>query len=117
MTTGASTPLGSSFVAEILRFHPDAWRALQHATNWPRANLIADFVGHPEGAPSLAKLESMNPSLGGVTIRTHLNCVNHQRSLTVKIDDEHLVPMCQAEKMTCGTSPDGGGARQARNRR
>jgi hypothetical protein len=50
----------------------DAWAALQKATDRPRANLIADVVGHPEGAPSVPELAHMNPSLGEDAIRRHL---------------------------------------------
>lgn len=51
----------------------NAWLALQRATDEPRANLIADIVGHPEGAPNVAELEYMNPSLDEGEIRRHLS--------------------------------------------
>ncbi|NGM68260.1 ArsR family transcriptional regulator [Natronolimnobius sp. AArcel1] len=51
----------------------DAWMALQKATDTKRANLIADIVGHPEGAPTVEELEYMNPRLSGDAIRRHLN--------------------------------------------
>lgn len=50
----------------------DAWRALQRSTDETRANLLADIVGHPEGAPSVAELDYMNPSLEEDAIRKHL---------------------------------------------
>jgi hypothetical protein len=50
----------------------DSWTALQKATDEPRANLIADIVGHPKGAPSVPELDHMNPSLGTDAIRRHL---------------------------------------------
>ena len=50
----------------------DAWTALQKSTDRVRANLIADLVGHPKGAPSVKELEYMNPSLGADAIRRHL---------------------------------------------
>jgi hypothetical protein len=50
----------------------DTWRALQKATDRPRANLIADVVGHPQGAPSVRELDYMNPELGEDAIRRHL---------------------------------------------
>jgi hypothetical protein len=50
----------------------DSWAALQKATDEPRANLIADIVGHPVGAPSVPELDHMNPSLGTDAIRRHL---------------------------------------------
>lgn len=50
----------------------DAWLALQKATDKQRANLIADIVGHPEGAPSVKELDYMNPSLEEDAIRRHL---------------------------------------------
>lgn len=74
----------------MARMHPDAtqvdsgggagderdgfntWLALQKATDRTRANLIADIVGHPEGAPSVKELDYMNPSLEEDAIRRHL---------------------------------------------
>lgn len=50
----------------------DRWLALQRATDEPRANLIADIVGHPSGAPSVKELEYMNPEIGEDAIRRHL---------------------------------------------
>lgn len=50
----------------------DAWAALQKATDETRANLIADVVGHPKGAPSVDELDYMNPSLEKDAIRNHL---------------------------------------------
>lgn len=50
----------------------DRWAALQKATDKPRANLLADIVGHPKGAPSVRELAYMNPSLGADAIRRHL---------------------------------------------
>jgi len=35
----------------------EAWTALQTATDQPRADLIADIVGHPQKAPSVKELE------------------------------------------------------------
>jgi hypothetical protein len=51
----------------------DTWRALQKATDRTRANLIADIVGHPKGAPSVKELDYMNPSLEADAIRRHLH--------------------------------------------
>jgi DNA-binding transcriptional ArsR family regulator len=50
----------------------DSWTALQRATDGTRANLLADVVGHPKGAPSVAELDHLNPSLGADAIRRHL---------------------------------------------
>jgi hypothetical protein len=50
----------------------DTWTALQKSTDRQRANLLADVVGHPEGAPSVPELDYMNPSLGEDAIRRHL---------------------------------------------
>lgn len=50
----------------------EAWTALQKATDQPRANLIADIVGHPRKAPSVKELDYMNPALGEDAIRRHL---------------------------------------------
>jgi len=35
----------------------EAWTALQTATDYTRADLIADIVGHPQKAPSLKELD------------------------------------------------------------
>lgn len=48
------------------------WRALQKATDQKRANLIADIVGHPDGAPSVEELDYLNPELSEDAIRRHL---------------------------------------------
>ena len=50
----------------------DTWTALQKSTDKQRANLIADIVGHPEGAPSVKELDYMNPSIKADAIRRHL---------------------------------------------
>lgn len=50
----------------------DRWIALRKSTDEARANLIADIVGHPKGAPSVAELDYMNPSLGEDAVRNHL---------------------------------------------
>jgi hypothetical protein len=50
----------------------DTWTALQKSTDKQRANLIADIVGHPEGAPSVKELNYMNPSIKADAIRRHL---------------------------------------------
>lgn len=50
----------------------NTWLALQKATEKQRANLIADIVGHPRGAPSVKELDYMNPSLEEDAIRRHL---------------------------------------------
>ena len=50
----------------------NAWLALQKATDEQRANLLADVVGHPEGAPSVTELDHMNPSVAEDAIRRHL---------------------------------------------
>lgn len=55
----------------------DTWTALQKATDKPRANLIADIVGHPKGAPSVSELAYMNPSLTEDAIRRHLGILQN----------------------------------------
>ncbi|ELY97273.1 transcriptional regulator [Natrialba chahannaoensis JCM 10990] len=50
----------------------DAWKALQKATDKKRADIIADIVGHPKGAPSVEELTYMNPRLSDDAIRRHL---------------------------------------------
>ncbi|MUV87056.1 ArsR family transcriptional regulator [Natronomonas sp. CBA1123] len=49
------------------------WLALQRVTERTRANIVADVVGHPKGAPSVDELDYMNPDLSADTIRRHLN--------------------------------------------
>lgn len=48
------------------------WLALQRATDKKRADLLADIVGHPVGAPSVEELDYMNPPLSDDAIRRHL---------------------------------------------
>lgn len=50
----------------------NAWEALQKSTDETRANLLADVVGHPKGAPSVDELDYTNPSLKKDAIRNHL---------------------------------------------
>ena len=50
----------------------DTWAALQKSTDKQRANLIADIVGHPDGAPSVKELDYTNPSIKADAIRRHL---------------------------------------------
>ncbi len=50
----------------------NAWKALQKATDKKRADIIADIVGHPKGAPSVEELDYMNPRLSDDAIRRHL---------------------------------------------
>ena len=49
-----------------------AWRALQRATDKRRADIIADTVGHPQGAISVEELDYLNPELSDDSIRRHL---------------------------------------------
>ena len=65
----------------------DAWRALQKATDKKRANLIADIVGHPEGAPTVEELAYMNPSLSADSIRRHLATLTE-----VGVIESHALP-------------------------
>jgi len=68
----------------------DAWAALQKATDTKRANLIADVVGHPKGAPSVRELDYMNPGLEVDAIRRHLQIlrdVNVLEELVVEPGD------------------------------
>ncbi|WP_226004625.1 ArsR family transcriptional regulator [Natrinema salinisoli] len=53
----------------------DTWRALQKATDKKRADILADIVGHPEGAPSVEELDYMNPPLSDDAIRRHLTAL------------------------------------------
>ena len=51
---------------------PETWHVLQAVTVTSRANIVADIVGHPEGAPSVDELAKTNPGLEKDTIRGHL---------------------------------------------
>jgi len=51
----------------------ETWVALQRATDKKRADLLADIVGHPKGAPSVEELDYMNPPLSEDAIRRHLD--------------------------------------------
>lgn len=50
----------------------NTWVALQKSTDKTRANLLADIVGHPKGAPSVKELDYMNPGLEADAIRRQL---------------------------------------------
>lgn len=50
----------------------DTWRAIQEATDKPRADLLPDITGHPKGAPSVEELAYMNPDKSEDAIRRHL---------------------------------------------
>jgi hypothetical protein len=68
-TTQPTEPIGPDGEPEEF----NTWLALQKATDKQRANLIADVVGHPKGAPSVKELDYMNPSLEADAIRRHLS--------------------------------------------
>lgn len=50
----------------------DTWRALQEATDTPRADLLSDIAGHPKCAPSVEELAYVNPDKSEDAIRRHL---------------------------------------------
>ncbi|MDZ7730242.1 MAG: hypothetical protein U5K37_03825 [Natrialbaceae archaeon] len=50
----------------------DTWRALTLATDTKRAKILANVVGHPNGAPSVEELAYMIPTLSADAIRRHL---------------------------------------------
>lgn len=50
----------------------DTWRALGKATDKKRADLLADVVGHPEGAIGVEELSYMNPRTSDDSTRRHL---------------------------------------------
>lgn len=50
----------------------DEWTALVAVTQDTRASLVADVVGHPEGAPSVRELDYANPGVERPTIEEHL---------------------------------------------
>lgn len=62
----------------------DTWRALQRATDKKRADIIADIVGHPHGAPSVEELDYMNPPLSSDAIRRHLNTLKYAGVVRVR---------------------------------
>lgn len=59
-----------------------AWHLLQAVTEGSRANIVADVVGHPKGAPSVDELAKTNPSLQKDTIRGHLSVLKDANVLT-----------------------------------
>ena len=63
------------------------WRALQKATDEPRAHLIADIVGHPQGMPTVEELDYMNPDRSDDAIRRHLATL-----VDVGVVEERTVP-------------------------
>lgn len=66
----------------------DTWRILQTVTEESRANIIADIVGHPDGAPSVDELTKTNPSLKKDTIRGHLSVLKE-----VNVVEELIIPV------------------------
>ena len=46
---------------------------LHEITTSPRPSLLADILGHPDGAPSMREFEHYNPSYKRNTIQYHLN--------------------------------------------
>ena len=60
----------------------DTWLALQRVTDGTRANIVADIVGHPKGAPSVDELAKTNPSLQKDTIRGHLSVLQDANVVT-----------------------------------
>lgn len=61
----------------------DTWRALQEATDTPRADLLSDIAGHPEGTPSVEELTYMNPDKSEDAIRRHLHRLADARIVRV----------------------------------
>lgn len=66
---------------------PDTWHVLQAVTGTSRANIVADIVGHPKGAPSVDELSKTNPSLQKDTIRGHLSVLKE-----VDVVEELTIP-------------------------
>lgn len=66
---------------------PHSQRGPQRATDKKRANLIADIVGHPEGAPTVEELAYMNPSLSEDSVRRHLATLTE-----VGVIESHALP-------------------------
>lgn len=69
---GEATPEVDVPAADTTTGEFSTWRALQKATDTKRANLIADIVGHPTGAPSVEELDYLNPDMSDDAIRRHL---------------------------------------------
>ncbi|MFC6722890.1 ArsR family transcriptional regulator [Halobium palmae] len=69
----APRPELPAVVSTALTIDPDRTEALSTLENTSRANIIADIVGHPDGMPSKAEIDHMNPSLSPSTISEHLN--------------------------------------------
>ncbi|WP_243637765.1 helix-turn-helix transcriptional regulator [Natrarchaeobius oligotrophus] len=68
----------------------DTWHVLQVVTEESRANIVADVVGHPKGAPSVDELARTNPSLQKDTIRGHLSVLKN-----ANVVEERVVPVGQ----------------------
>lgn len=66
----------------------ETWRVLQIVTVESRANIIADIVGHPKGAPSVDELAKTNPSLQKDTIRGHLSTLRE-----ANVVEELVIPV------------------------
>ena len=62
-------------------------KELREITDKVNANLIADIVGHPQGAPSVEELEHMNPSLERDTIQRRLTSLEEAGIVEVVIAD------------------------------
>lgn len=66
----------------------DEWEVFQKVTDTSRANIVADIVGHPKGAPSVKELDAMNPSLKADTVRGHLRVLEG-----VGVVEEIVIPV------------------------
>lgn len=55
----------------------------------PRANIVADIVGHPQGAPSKAELQHMNPSIDEPTLSDHLNALEEADVIEIQSTETH----------------------------
>lgn len=68
--------------------HFDADAALEQATEKEYADILVDIIGHPEGAPTIADLDTMNPSLSPETLRERLQTLQDARIVTINQDEE-----------------------------
>lgn len=66
----------------------NTWHLLQTVIQPSRANIVADVVGHPAGAPSVDELSKTNPGLKKDTVRGHLSMLKD-----AEVVEELVVPV------------------------
>lgn len=59
------------------------------ATKSDNANLIADIVGHPKGAPTVKELKYMSPSISIGELQSHLRTIEQTGVIELMETDSH----------------------------